>query len=127
MRLKGLGSLMSILYKDRVDIYRTVKSEDDDNTTAISYDPEPLYTDVLCRLSFSSDDTGTDSDVDRNPVRFNPKLFCSPDVDLKAGDYVTIKRCDDNGGVIRTYSGMVADPSWYSTHQEAFVRIDEGA
>lgn len=127
MKLAGLGKLFSILYNDRMDIYRTVKEDDDDNTTSISYAPTPLYTDLKCRLSFSSDDTGTDAEVDRNPVKFSPRLFCEQSVDLQAGDYIVVRRYADDGSVIKTYKGQVALPSWYSTHQEAFMRIDEGA
>lgn len=127
MKLAGLGKLFALLYNDRMDIYRTVKEDNQDNTTDISYDPQPLHTNIQCRLSFSSDDTGSDSEVDRNPVKANPKLFCGAEVDLKAGDYVVVRRHADDGSVIKTYEGRVALPSWYSTHQEAFMRIDEGA
>lgn len=127
MKLAGLGKLFAMLYDDRMDIYRTSRAENDDNTTNISYEPEPLYTDVPCRLSFSSDDTGTDSEIDRTPVRFNPRLFCKPEVDIQAGDYVAVRRYADNGSVMITYEGLVARPSKYTTHQETFMRIDEGA
>ena len=127
MKLAGLGKLYTLLYNDRMDIYRTVRESDDDATTDISYDPNPLYKDISCRLSFSSDDTASDSEVDRNPVRFSPKLFFGAEVDLKAGDYVTVRRYSDNGSVVAVYEGQAAQPSWYSTHQEAFIRIDEGA
>lgn len=127
MKLAGLGKFMAILYNDRMDIYRTVKSENNDDTIDVSYNPEPLYRDLSCRLSFSSDDTGSDSEVDRNPVRSSPKIFCGAEVDLKAGDFVTVRRYADDGSVVQTYQGQVAQPSWYSTHQEAFMRIDEGA
>ena len=127
MRLAGLGKLFAMMYDDRMDIYRTAKSNNDDDTTDISYNPEPLYQDIPCRLSFSSDDTGSDSEVDRNPVAFSPKLFCAADVDIKAGDYVTVRRLSDEGVVMRTYKGQVAMPTWYATHQEVFVRVDEGA
>ena len=127
MKLAGLGKLFAILYNDHMDIYRTAKESNDDNTTNISYEPQPLYKDIPCRLSFSSDDTASDAEVDRNPVKFSPKLFCGPDADLKAGDYIVVRRLADDGSVIKTYQGQVALPSWYSTHQEAFVRIDEGA
>lgn len=127
MKLAGLGSLFSMLYDDRMDIYRTSKTENDDDTVDISYDPKPLYENIECRLSFSSDDTGADSEVDRTPVRFNPKVFCRPEVDLQAGDYVVIRRYADNGSVMMSYEGPVARPSKYTTHQEAFMRIDEGA
>lgn len=127
MRLSGLGKFLTMLYDDRMDVFRTVKENDEDSTVNISYEPQPLYQDIKCRLSFESDDTGSDSEVDREPIRFNPKLFCACDVDLRAGDYVTVRRYADDGSVAQTYQGMVAKPSWYSTHQEAFLRIDEGA
>lgn len=127
MKLAGLGKFYTMLYDDRVDIYRTAKDTNDDQSTDIFYEQEPLYRDVPCRLSFSSDDRGADSAVDMNPVQFNPKLFCGPDQDLKAGDYLVIRRYSDQGRLCATYQGMVSMPSWYTTHQEAFVRIDEGA
>lgn len=127
MKLAGLGSFFTLLYDDKMDIYRTAKEEVDDETTDIFYEDEPLHKDVKCRLSFSSDDTAADSEVDREPVRFNPKLFCESSVDLKAGDFVVVRRYADDGSVTATYQGRVARPTWYTTHQEAFMRIDEGA
>ena len=127
MKFGGLGKLFAMLYDDQMDIYRTTIEANDDDTTNISYEPEPLHKDIKCRLSFSSDDTGADAEVDRNPVRSNPKLFCAMDVDLKAGDYVVVRRYADDGSILMTYEGRVAQPSKYSTHQEAFMRIDEGA
>lgn len=127
MKLTGLGKLFTMLYDDQMDIYRTDKKSNDDNTVDISYQPTPLYSNIRCRISFSSDDTGADSEVDRTPVRFNPKIFCETGVDLKAGDYVAVRRYSDDGSLRALYQGQVSQPSVYSTHQEAFVRIDEGA
>lgn len=127
MKLGGLGNLLAMLYNDRMDIYRTSKEANDDDTINISYEPKPLYTDIECRLSFYSDDTASDSEVDRNPVRLSPKLFCRHDVDLQAGDYIVIRRQSDDGSITWTYEGRVARPTPYATHQEAFVYIDEGA
>lgn len=127
MKIAGLGKFFAMLYDDRMDIYRTSKEETDDRTTDISYEPEPLYKDIKCRLSFSSDDTGSDTEVDRNPVRLSPKLFCDTSVDIQAGDYVVVRRYADDGSVMASYEGRVARPSKYSTHQETFMRIDEGA
>ena len=127
MKLAGIGKLMAMLYDDRMDIYRTSKEDNNDRTVDISYEPQPLYRNIECRLSFSSDDTATEQEVDRNPVRFNPKLFFKSNEDVRAGDYVVVTRYTDDGSVARKYEGTVAQPSWYSTHQEAFMRIDEGA
>lgn len=127
MKLAGLGKLFAILYNDRMDIYRTEAQDNEDCTTSISYEPDPVYSNIECRVSFSSDDTGTDSEVDRNPVKFNLKLFCAMEVDIKAGDYVVARRYADDGSVMATYEGVVAMPSKYSTHQEVFLRVDESA
>ena len=127
MRMSGLGRVYTMLYDDRMDVYRTVKVEDDDYTANISYQPEPLYTDIPCRLSFSSSDTATDADIDRTPVRYNPKVFCATAVDLQAGDYVVARRYADNESVMMEYEGVIGRPSKYPTHQEASLRIDEGA
>ena len=127
MKLAGLGQFFAMLYDDRMDIYRTSKVETDDKTTDISYEPEPLYKDIKCRLSFSSDDASSDAEVDRNPVKVSPKLFCDTGVDLQAGDYVVVRRYADDGSVLISYEGQLALPSKYPTHQETFMRIDEGA
>lgn len=127
MKLAGLGKLFALLYDDRADIYRTDKGENQDESVDIFYQPEPLYRDVKCRISMSSDDTGTDSEVDEHPVRFNPKLFFEADVDIKAGDYVVVRRLDDTGAVNQIYEGIVSKPSWYTSHQEVFLRVDEEA
>lgn len=127
MKLGGLGKLYTMLYDDRMDIYRTTSSMNDDDSTDISYEPKPLYTDVRCRISLSSSDSAGDEEVDRNPVHYQPKIFCEPGVDLLAGDYIVLRRYTDAGAVRITYKGTVAQPSVYSTHQEAFLGIDEGA
>lgn len=127
MKLSGLGKLFAMLYTDKMDIYRTKETDNDDGTVDVSYGSRPLYTNVKCRLSFSSDDIGTDSEVDQTPVRFGPKLFFDIGVDLRAGDYVVVRRYTDTGAVAVTYKGVASQPSWYSTHQEAFMRVDEGA
>lgn len=127
MNLSGMSKFLSVLYDDRLDIYRTDKYQNSDESVDVFYQPSPIYVDVKCRISFDSDDTGSDSEVDLHPVRNNPKLFMSPDVDIRAGDYVEVRRYDSNNRVMKTYKGMVSNPSWYSSHQEVFLRIDEGA
>lgn len=127
MKLSGMGSFLTLLYDDKFDIYRTDKDLNEDESTNIFYESEPKYTDIPGRLSFSSDDTGADSEVDETPIRYNPKLFCAHDVDVRAGDYIVLRRYSDDGKIIHTYKGVAAQPSWYSTHQEIFIRVDEEA
>lgn len=127
MRLAGLGKFHTILYDDRFDVYRTDSGYNGDGSTDIFYQQEPIYKDVHGRISFVSDDRGSDSETDRVPIKFDPKLFCASDVDIKAGDYVVIRRYSDDGRLIHTYRGTLSMPSWYSTHQETFVRVSEEA
>ena len=127
MKISGVGTFLAMLYDDKMDIYRTTEDTNNDQSTDIFYTPEPTYTKVPCRISFSSDDSGADTEVDENPIRYNPKIFCGSDVDLRAGDYVVITRYKDDGTVRCVYKGTAAQPSWYTTHQEAWVRIDESA
>ena len=127
MKLAGLGKLYTILYDDKMDVYRTEKQLNSDYTTIVNYTPDPVYTGIKCRISFESDDIASDSAVDSNPVRYNPKIFCERNVQLRAGDYVVVRRYADDRSVCRTYEGHIAEPSLYTTHQEVFLRIDKEA
>lgn len=127
MKLSGMGVFLTMLYDDRFDIYRTDKKANEDSSIDIFYQDTPKYSDVPGRLSFSSDDRSSDTAVDETPIKYNPKLFCAHDVDIRAGDYIVIRRYSDDGKFIHTYQGLAAQPSWYSTHQEIFIRVDEEA
>lgn len=127
MKLAGLGKLYSILYDDKMDIRRYVKHKNEDGTTQTDLDMTPIATDVPCRVSFGHDDLPTDQKVDMDKINFTPKIFCACTVDLMAGDVITARRYSDDGTIIHTYEGSVGLPSWYSTHQEAYFHIDEGA
>ena len=61
MKLSGMGVFLTMLYDDRFDIYRTDKKANDDSSIDIFYQDTPKYVDVPGRLSFSSDDTGSES------------------------------------------------------------------
>lgn len=126
MKLAGVGKLYSILYDDKIVIYRTTTADEDDGSTSMTYSSTPVA-EVPGRISFSSDDRSSDKDVDRSPVLFYPKIFCSPHADLRAGDFVKVYRHADSDEWEMVYKGTLAMPSRYSTHQEAFIRVDEGA
>ena len=95
MKIAGMGKFLSMLYDDQFDVYRTEKDLNPDQTTDIFYMQEPKYSNVPGRISFVSDDRGSDTAVDSTPIQYDPKLFCAPDVDIKAGDYIVLRRLDD--------------------------------
>lgn len=127
MKLRGLGKLYSILYDDQMDVTHWDEGENDDETIDVFKPREPDIKDVKCRISFGHDDLPTDKDVDRDLINFTPKVFCDPEVDLRPGDYIVVRRYSDDGTILHTYMGKIGLPSWYSTHQEAYFHIDEEA
>lgn len=72
MKLSGMGVFLTMLYDDRFNIYRTDKRANEDSSTDIFYQETPKYADVPGRLSFSSDDTGSDTAVDETPISTTP-------------------------------------------------------
>jgi hypothetical protein len=127
MKLSGFAGIITTMFNDKMSIRRYEKSENNDGTTSTELSENPTYTDIPCRISFSSDESPKDSEVDEVPVRNVPKIFCKLDVDIQAGDIVTVNRYDDDGNIIATYEGKVGLPSVFITHKEALFSIERSA
>lgn len=127
MKLSGFSPIITTMFTDKMDIRRYVDKDNDDGTTDTVMSDSPIYTNVPCRVSFSSEDNPRDNEVDDVPVKNIPKIFCKVDVDIKAGDLITVKRFDDDNNVIATYTGKLGLPSTYITHKEALFSIEESA
>lgn len=70
-----------------------------------------------CRLSGDEKDTTKDYTPYNDPNNAMYKLFTSPGLSIKAGDYVIVDR-EING---RTYEGQVAEVFWYPSHIEVYL------
>lgn len=127
MKLSGFSPIITTMLTDKMDIRRYVDKDNDDGTTDTVMSDSPIYTNVPCRVSFSSEDNPRDNDVDDVPVKNIPKIFCKVDADIKAGDLITVKRFDDDSNVIATYTGKLGLSSTYITHKEALFSIEESA
>lgn len=127
MKLSGFAGIITTMFNDKMSIRRYEKSENNDGTTSTELSENPIYTDIPCRISFSSDESPKDSEVDEVPIRNVPKIFCKLDVDIQAGDIVTVNRYDDDGHIIATYEGKVGLPSVFITHKEALFSIERSA
>lgn len=127
MKLSGFAGIITTMFNDKMSIRRYEKSENNDGTTSTKLSENPIYTDIPCRISFSSDESPKDSEVDEVPIRNVPKIFCKLDVDIQAGDIVTVNRYDDDGYIIATYEGKVGLPSVFITHKEALFSIERSA
>lgn len=127
MRLGDFAGIITTMFSDKMDITRYVDIEMEDGSTQTALPDTPLHTDVSCRISFSSEENPGDTDIDNTPLKLTPKIFCGLGADLRAGDYVTVRRLDDNNEVIATYSGKVGLPAIYSSHKEALFYINRSA
>lgn len=127
MKISGFAPILSTMFTDAMDIRRYQDVENEDGTTDTVMPLEPIYANVPCRVSFSSEDSPQDYEVDRVPIRVAPKIFCGPNIQIKAGDFVTVRRLNDIGEIIATYTGKLGLPSVYITHKEALFSIEESA
>ncbi len=124
--LAGFSVILELLYYDKMDIYRRHEVVNADGTTDIIIDTDPSLQNIPCRLSFSgAKDRADDVSVDANLIELNPTIHCSPDIEIKSGDRCKVYRCDDDGAVIRIYTGNLGDSRWYSNHQEVAIHIDK--
>ena len=127
MKLGAFSGIITTMFTDKMDITRYVEQENPDGTTETALPDIPLYTDVSCRISFVSEESPKDGTVDDNPLKNTPKVFCKIDTDVQAGDYITLRRFDDDGNIMATFSGQIGLPSIYPTHKEALFLIKESA
>lgn len=127
MRIGGLGLMYTLLYDDRMDVYRHEETKNEDGTTDVNIEEIPLYTNVPCRLSFEYRDLKNDGIRGTDAIRYMPKVFCRKEVDIRPGDFIVLTRYSDDGTISRVFRGHLGDSAWYSTHQEAILGIEEYA
>jgi hypothetical protein len=103
--------MMESLYEDRATILRIGQRKKPSGETVPTDQPETIYSDVPCRLS----QTGLPKDGQteaQNDIRYEAKLFISPDIEIKQGDLVNVTKA----GVVRSF--VAAEPFPYSSHLE---------
>lgn len=127
MKLGGFAPIIASLFTDKMDINRYVDSPNSDGTTDTKLSETPVYTDIPCRISFATDENPRDKEVDNVPLKNVPKIFCKLDTDIKSGDFITVRRYNDDGEVVATYAGKVGLPSVFITHKEALFSIERSA
>lgn len=114
---------------DKSTIYRRRTIINDDRTTSVVLDTEPIAVDVPSRISFIryKVEDPSNTAVDNNPIQLTPKIFFPVYTDIKAGDTVKLKRMSKEGIVMYTYEGILGLPAYYDTHIEVMVNIDTTA
>lgn len=118
---KNVGSILSKLYFDRVDVYRYVDSENEDGTITTRLTETKVIDNAPCRASFryQNRDKPLRDTEEGYPIAMEAKIFCNIDVDIKKGDKLFIRRFDDLGTTqIGTYEGLAGVPFLYHSHKE---------
>ena len=115
--IPDVKSIFSVLYEDKMTVFRYEQSETEYKTVEDRLKEVPSLTDVPCRISFASKDY---ADVPEygNMTKFNPVLFCAPDVDLRSGDYVELNRFG------RIYKGRLGEPAIYRNSLQVNIVLE---
>lgn len=124
MRLGDFSGIITSMFTDRMDVFHYIDEIQEDGTTQTKLSNNPAWRNAPCRISLSTDENPSDNQVDSVPIKTSPKIFFKTSVALKAGDYVVVRRFDDDGNVMCTYSGKAGMPSVFITHKEVLFHIE---
>lgn len=119
MKLGKIGSIFSsLMYTDRLSVYKYTTSENADGTTKTTREEVPVIADTPCRISFKSKDSSGSSNEMLNKKRVETIIFCDLGVNVDKGDKLVAKRIGDDGTVLATYEGLAGLPNVYVSHKE---------
>jgi hypothetical protein len=122
-------ALIERMYEDRATISRHVEEEKPSGETVHSDEPVPIYADQPCRLSQKALGQNDQTEAENN-IRYETKLFISPDVVILQGDVIVVTR----GRIRATGWEPIREPRNYtagepfppySTHQEVSLQRKE--
>lgn len=127
--LREYSGYLQILHTDQMDITSKVTAEDEDGAEYSFYPESPQQVDVPCRISLTAKDTPATSQPFEK-VELRPIVFCALDVQVRAGDRITVRRIHADGSVYETYKGLAStagNPNKWSTHQEFELAMEGDA
>ncbi|MEV2911099.1 ABC transporter ATP-binding protein [Paenibacillus larvae] len=101
------------MYEDRATVQRYEDVDKPNGST--KNEPVVIYQDQPCRISQRALGVNSQTDAE-NKIAYETKLFIAPDLDIRQGDVVEIKR----GALSREYTA--GEPFLYSTHQEVSLQ-----
>lgn len=106
-----LANAVERLWTSKCIIINYTSNEDENGITTTN--KEVIARNVPCRVSYSSDNAGTQSNTTNN-ISQQIKLFINSNIDIKPGSEITVTAAD---GTIKEYisSGITAK---YTAHQE---------
>lgn len=90
----------------------------------VETDPDiPLYVDVPCHVEYVAADNPDVANEPTKPIIMSLKIHAGRDVDVKNGDYITVRKRSASGEVLEIYKGIAAEPSQYQSRTAFAVGI----
>jgi hypothetical protein len=103
---------LHILYQDSCDIFSLTSRIDPDSQETLT-DWSPSYSNVPCRISFTSPITSFSPHSSVNNINQNIKLFLDNQYSVKPGDKIIVTR----NGLSLTYQ-YAGESNYYESHRE---------
>ena len=110
-------------YEDTATISRVEPVTGDDKITKRI--PVPVYTDVICALSYTGGDKSQQTKA-KNNIEYDAVVFVAPELVILPGDSISLRRFghDNPKSPIALNFHVVGRPPVYATHQE--VKVKDG-
>lgn len=119
MSLRGL--LHSIMYKDRVTVYRAQKITADDGSDDYNDEFLPVYEELPCKLSQYGKALSAHVESRAMVESIDLRICCDPEIEIHENDILKVSH---QGQVFTLYAGKRFA---YPTHQEISVRRNKEA
>ena len=71
---------------------------------------QEVYSNIPCHLSFNSTDNPDPNSVDTKPIIQSITVHCANWVDIQNNDFIVGKRMDNQGNLLKVYSGRCGNP-----------------
>ena len=118
MGMNAVREAIESLYEDSCDVIEK-RSITDPVTKKTNFEEVTIFEGYPCKLSFST--LPSTSGENTSSVVQSVKLFISPDISIKPGSKITVKRQD---GSFTDYASS-GKPAVYASHQEIALELFE--
>ena len=105
--------MIEITYFHTMNVSRFIDTKNEWGITEQDYKPIETLQSLPCGYSQSKREYNSTQSDNRNIIKYNPKVFCNPSLDIRAGDRITINY---NNKIIGEFTA--SEPYIYDSHQE---------
>lgn len=112
-----------VMYGDKVTIYRYGDKVNEDGSTSVNKNANPVedMDNIKCKFSFKYTDNPMDSTEDNKPMNRIVSLHCGLEYNILEGDYIIGTRKDELSGITQTIKGQCNKPNRVGHHQEILI------